>query len=31
MYLGSLVELTGNDKLYKKPMHPYTKSLINRR
>ena len=29
MYLGSIVEQTGADKLYKKQYHPYTKALIS--
>lgn len=29
MYLGSLVEVTSNKKLYDKPMHPYTQALIS--
>lgn len=29
MYLGSMVELTTNEKLYSKPLHPYTKALIS--
>ncbi len=29
MYLGSMVELTGNKELYDHPLHPYTKALIS--
>ena len=29
MYLGSMVELSGSDEIYKNPMHPYTQSLIS--
>jgi oligopeptide transport system ATP-binding protein len=28
MYLGYLVELTGSGELYKNPLHPYTKTLL---
>ena len=29
MYLGSLVELGGNESIYGNPLHPYTKALIS--
>ncbi|MDQ0256925.1 peptide/nickel transport system ATP-binding protein/oligopeptide transport system ATP-binding protein [Evansella vedderi] len=29
MYLGRMVELTGNEALYDNPLHPYTKSLLS--
>ncbi len=29
MYLGKLVELVDADKLYKRPLHPYTKTLLS--
>lgn len=29
MYLGSMVELTDSDELYKNPLHPYTKALLS--
>ncbi|WP_066507145.1 ABC transporter ATP-binding protein [Abyssisolibacter fermentans] len=29
MYLGAIMELTTSEKLYNKPLHPYTKALIS--
>ncbi len=29
MYLGSLVEFTRSDEMYKNPLHPYTKALLS--
>ena len=29
MYLGSMVELSSNEKIYDKPLHPYTQALIS--
>lgn len=29
MYLGNLMELTTNKKIFKKPLHPYTQALIS--
>jgi peptide/nickel transport system ATP-binding protein/oligopeptide transport system ATP-binding protein len=29
MYLGNLVEVTGRDELYARPMHPYTTALMS--
>lgn len=28
MYLGNVVELTSSDKIFKQPLHPYTKALL---
>lgn len=29
LYLGSMMELASRDKLYEKPLHPYTKALLS--
>lgn len=29
MYLGSMVELAGNEELFTNPLHPYTKALLS--